>query len=366
MTPHCRVGAMLLACSTVALFAADRLTPAAAAGFQTDAQARAPYHTLIGIDGNVSLKRTGWRDYVPAAFGAPLRRGDLLRVNGGGRAQVVCADLTLQEVRTGISGVPCPEDAPLLTYRGSLIAATRASSGDGYPVLIAPRQTKLLGVHPVIRWLLPRAATSATVTVTGSGLNWSTTIQGASVTYPRDAPALLRGRTYRVAIVSSSRSSDEEGQPGTGFTIASEDDARRMERRVEAVRGLRLPRTANALLVARLYDAEGFIAEAIETLEAVSPGAAEPALMRDLGGLYLAAGLTRLAAERYVRGLDMARAANDIEGQAELAYALGVLHEDVFGNRQSATSELQQAMKLFERLGDQAAVKRIGQRIAGM
>ena len=100
------------------------------------------------------MKRAGWRDYAPALFGAPFRRGDLLRLGSAGRATVACADLKLATVEGAVSGYPC-QTAPRtpLVYEGSLLNPTRGDNGNGdYPLVVSPRKTKLLNPRPMLRW----------------------------------------------------------------------------------------------------------------------------------------------------------------------------------------------------------------------
>ncbi len=106
------------------------------------------------MQGDAAVKRAGWRDYAPALFGAPLRRGDLLRLGSAGSATVACADLKLATVEGGVSGYPC-QTAPRtpLVYEGTLLNPTRGDGGSGdAPLVISPRKTKLLNPRPVLRW----------------------------------------------------------------------------------------------------------------------------------------------------------------------------------------------------------------------
>ncbi len=85
---------------------------------------------IVAVSGDAALKRQGWRDFAPVAFGAVFRRGDLVRVGDGGRALVACADLNLAELTGGVKGNPCPAGGPApLVFEGALVSPTRGGPG---------------------------------------------------------------------------------------------------------------------------------------------------------------------------------------------------------------------------------------------
>ena len=64
---------------------------------------------LLDVDGTVEIRRTGWSEFLPAAFGAILRQGDLVRLPEGGTAFVFCGDETAWE--TGPNEIPADGEA---------------------------------------------------------------------------------------------------------------------------------------------------------------------------------------------------------------------------------------------------------------
>jgi hypothetical protein len=306
---------------------------------------------IVGVQGDAAVKRAGWRDYAPALFGAPLRRGDLLRLGSAGSATVACADLKLATVEGGVSGYPC-QTAPKtpLVYEGTLLNPTRGDGGSGdAPLVISPRKTKLLNPRPVLRWQpVPGVKTHK---VSLQGANWATEVSGASeLLYPENAPALQPGVTYRLVVVAGDRSSSEEPGAGLGFSILGAEEAKAVKGVEATIRALGLPKTAAALLIANVYATNGLYAEAIEELERLR-GAQEPAILRLLGDLYISTGLNRLAEERYASALAHSEVLNDIEGQAQAQHALGRIYE-ALGNPTEARRHLSDALALYDRLGD--------------
>lgn len=306
---------------------------------------------IVQLQGDASLKRSGWRDYAPALFGTPFRKGDLLRVDASARATVACADLALAELGSGVNGFPCTATgAAPLVYSGGLAAATRGDPGTGeFPLVISPRKTKLLDPRPLLRWTPVAGAASYAVNLQGT--SWSTVVEGATeLAYPAGAPALQPGTAYRLVVEANGRSSNEEASAGLGFTLLGEAGARRVRDSEAKIRALGLPDASALLLLANQYANAGLVAEAIGLLEAAGEPA-ESALARLLGDLYLAVGLNREAETRYQGALALSAQLNDTEGQASAYASLGRIY-DLLGNREEAGTHLEQAALLYEKLGD--------------
>jgi len=330
---------MLLGCG------APQPTPARSAGSGTESG------LIVDVQGDAAVKRAGWRDYAPALFGAPLRRGDLLRLGSAGNATVACADLKLSTVEGGVSGYPC-QTAPRtpLVYEGTLLNPTRGDSvDDDTPFVISPRSTKLLNPRPVLRWQSVPGVKTYKVSL--QGVNWATEVSGANeLPYPESAPALQPGVTYRPVVMAGDRSSSEEPSANLGFSVLGAEEAKAVKEAEARIRTLGLTETGAALLIANVYATNGLYAEAIEGLERLR-GTQEPAVLRLLGDLYISTGLNRLAEERYASALARSEMLNDIEGQAQAQHALGRIYE-ALGNPAEARRYLSDALALYDRLGD--------------
>jgi hypothetical protein len=356
-TAACFAVAALLVC---ACSASSTATPGAGAAKPGGA------NILVAVEGNLSVKRQGWSAYAPALFGMALNASDLLRLDGPAQATIACADLTVVKAAGGVSNVPCKVSKPLLVYDGSIIIAPRPVIPLAIPIVISPRKTKLLDPHPVLRWSSVQDATAYTIGVRGSGLSWTTMVTAAAtVTYPQSAPALQPGATYKLTVSTAARSSDEESAAGLGFTMLKPEEAQVVRDGETRIRSLRLSDAATRLLIASLYAGLGLTAEAIEQLESLFTSTKEPAVARLLGSLYLGQGLSRLAEDRYLQGLDLAQKANDIEGQAADSNALGMVYE-ALGNKDEAIRRAQQAIAWYQKLGDSRSVQDIQTRLASL
>ncbi len=325
-----------------------------------------PAHLIVALNGQLSVKRIGWTDYAPAVFGMALRNGDLLRVEGGGLATVACADLTLARAAGGVSSVPCKVSKPLLTYRDSLIVPTRADPPIGAPIILSPRKTKVLTAQPTLRWMAAGSTNIYDVSIRGGNLSWTTRVNGATeIVYPADAPALQPGASYKLVVTTSGRSSDEETEPGLGFTMLKADEAQAVLAALERIRSLGLAEPAQNLLIANLYASQGLHAEAIAVLQRLTVAASEPALMRTLGDLYLKVSLIRQAENAYLAAAQLSERVGDIEGMAASHNTLGLVYETL-GNRAEAIAQTSQAIAAYQKLGDAKTVQQMQERLASL
>jgi hypothetical protein len=308
---------------------------------------------VVLVTGKLELKRSGWKDYAPALFGATVQLGDLLRLGPSSQAKIACADLSLVSVPQDGGSLPCRVSRAVLAENGATVIAPRGVTTGAFPVVLAPRKTSLLNTHPTIRWTAVAGAASYIVSVKGSGVDWTAPnpVQGTELAYPQDASALTPGQTYKVTVQAGSASSDSEGVPGLGFTMLSQDEAQAVKSGETQIRSLGLDAAPQALLVARLYAGHSLYDEAIEVLQAVPSAGTEPAIQRLLGDYYLATALNDMAEARYSQALQLSQAAGDIEGQALAEGALGQIYQSL-GDKSDAQQALQSALTLYQQLGD--------------
>lgn len=327
----------------------------------------------VFTEGQVSIKRQGWTSYAPVVFGTSLRRGDLLRLDDSSRAKVVCSDLTLHEVSSGIVGVPCEATRPLLRRPdGSMINATRSWPSDGsFPMVISPRMTRLLSPHPVLRWTPVKGTADYHVIVRGivRGMNfyWSRVYPGTEVTYPDSAPPLEAGVDYKLIVETSgpnNRSSSEEPGPGLGFAILGSKERKTILEEEGQIESLGLPVGPTQFLIAHLYATHGLNAEAIERLEGVSNTFKVAAVPRLLGDLYLTIGLPRQAESNYLNSLSLSEDGKDEEGEMLVHLALARIYGQALGNVESASKHLNAALELAGKLGDDYTTTEVGKRLA--
>ena len=320
---------------------------------------------IVTVQGDASIKRAGWQNYAPVFFGAPLRKGDLLRLAASARAVVACADLKLSELSAGVSGFPCktgPSQSALV-YAGRLATPTRGEPDVGeYPVVVSPRRTKLLDPHPALRWTEVPGATSYRVSLQGS--DWSAAIaSGTETTYPPTRRLSSRGPPIGWWWKQTSGHRPRNRAPGWAFELLGAGEVDAVRAAEAKIRALGLSDAATRLLTANLYAVHGLYAEAITLLDPLA-GSGEPAVPRLVGDLYLSIGLNRQAEESYLQALTLSQGVNDAEGQATAHATLGAIYESL-GSGEEAVRHWQDAIAGYEQIGDQAKIAELRALLAG-
>jgi hypothetical protein len=308
------------------------------------------YHVVISVTGKVAVKRERWKEYAPALFGTLLQDGDLLKSETGAGGRIVCADLTLVSIPSGVGAVPCK--SPKHSPDNNTQVTPRTGVRDDFPILLMPRKTKLLDQYPTIRWTPIGSAASYSVTILGPDFSWVSpdVISQTEIVYPQDAPVLVPGQIYKARIAAGARNSDEEGLPDLGFSILTSSEADETRARETQIRALDLDGLAKDFLVSRLYEKQGLYSEAILRLEPALNNAAAPAVVRGVGALYVKVDLGSLAEDYFRRSLQLSQEQNDLEGQALSAHELGKVYQSL-GYKNTAMQYLNAAIAYYRKLG---------------
>ncbi len=318
---------------------------------------------LVAVNGDVLLRRTKWNDFHPTAFGVSLQRGDLLRVQGGAQATILCDNLNTWTVPagaapSGLNGCPRPEE-PFLVRQGGRIISTRGGDPT-VPYIISPRSTKLFSNTPTLRWNDTGSA-SYIVTIRGGDFNWSQEgVTGTALIYPGQ-PALEPGVSYLLVVEDENgKSSQDEGRKGLGFEVLVDSEAQPVQTSVERITELGLSDEAETLALAQFYAGHGLITEAVEILETLAEtGSQQAAVHQALADLYTQTGLVLLAEPVYLQALALAEQQNNPETLAAIHAALGEKTYIALGNADKAVSHLKAAKAIYETLGDTDRVTEI-------
>ena len=323
---------------------------------QTDAEA---LNVVVGIQGQVAVKRKGWTGYAPVVFGTGLHIGDLVKLGESSHAKVVCADLSLHDVPAGIGAVPCPvSKAVLVGVGGLLLNPTRSWPSDGhFPIVVAPRKTKLMSDHPVLRWIPVSGAVRYLVIIRGQGFYWSAEESGTELVYPKSAPRLQPGIDYKLIVETNDNSSSDEPGLGLGFKLLSSKETKAILEQQEQIERMGLGDGPTQYLIAHLYAANGLYAEAIERLERVAQQFKAAAVERLLGDLDMAIGLPREAEAHYLKSLGLSAVEQDEDGEMLEHRALAYIYGEVLGNQRTASQQLQAMLDLARKLGDEQAAQ---------
>ncbi len=313
---------------------------------------------LVSAGDAVELKRKGWADYIPVAFGTRLRWGDLVRVKDKAQVSIVCADLSIQSLTAGyLGGLPCPKAAPVLLWKESPLLNPRGSALPLYPIVLSPRATVLSDPHPLLRWS-PAASgiVTYTVTVRGQGLKWYTQTLQTTIRYPTDAPLLRSGGDgYTLVVEANGHSSDEEGNIFRGFTLLDDAGIKEIRNYEQRIIGLGVSDAARRYLMAQMYTSHALRADAIAILETLASEVNTPAIWNALADQYLAVGLYDPAANAYKTAQTCAELTRDILSYAQAELGLGQSYR---GMNDTATARLhaQRSYELFQSLNDEVGI----------
>jgi len=316
-----------------------------------------PVNLVVVIQGRANLKRKGWTNYAAVTFGTGVRQGDLLNLGESSSAKVVCSDLTLRDVPTGVGAIPCPVSPVVLRGQDrSLIHATRGWPNDGSsPVVLSPRKTKLLSPNPTVRWTPVKGASTYHVSIRGLHFGWTSDSTIATTLVYSDknnAPRFEPGTDYKVIVFADGRGVSDEPGLGLGFSIIGANERDIVLQQQSQIEHFNLPDGPTQFLMAHLYANHGLNAEAIDRLEAISQTFKVAAAKRLQGDLYMKIGLPRQAENDYLASLDLSKLENDNEGQMLDRKALAYIYEQIIGNREAACKQLEETIDLARRLGD--------------
>ena len=323
-------------------------------------------HLLLVVEGEVLLKRDGWSDFHPTSFGVILYRGDQLQPASDAQAVVLCDNLSAWTVPPGVrSGLNngCPQSSEPQLVRGeSAIGNTRGSSDPLIPYIISPRATSLLDLTPTLRWNSVPGAKKYSLRI--SGTDWQAESNNTEYVYDGQAP-LQSGVDYLLIVeADNGKSSQDEGAPGLGFSLLSDEEAGHVHAAAAMIEELTLSDKAKGFALAQLYSGQGLHAEAAELLEGLADAESPAAnVCRALGDLYQQVGLPILAESNYTNALDLAEAIGDIEGTAAAQAGLGEVYA-ALGNKNEAVRWLTQAQTGYENLGDSQRASQIATQIA--
>jgi tetratricopeptide (TPR) repeat protein len=93
-------------------------------------------------------------------------------------------------------------------------------------------------------------------------------------------------------------------------------------------------------------------------MERVAETVRTPTVISQLGDLYALVGLNREAVNLYLTALRLPAMVDDAEAQASTLYHLGLAY-DGLGELNQAWAKYEEALRIYERLGDKTMVMRL-------
>ena len=271
-----------------------------------------------------------------------LTNGERVNVSAGGAATIYCVDNHIHVVGPGLyivttewcgGGQPLPADSCQQTTgnvcktAGSavILAPEKDKESDfgNIPVILSPRHTYLLDLHPTIQWVSVDKAIQYEVRL-GSSAVKKRKEEITCVEEERAAPNQLCSLPWPVdwvlepdnlytLVVAARRNVAEpwrESEPSALYTL-DVDIAAQLNEDITTVQALALDPTTQNLVLAGLYTRQQVHSEAIIRYEVILQDAPAPALFNTLGDLYRQVELQRYALKAYKAGLDLLNARPD-------------------------------------------------------
>lgn len=316
--------------------------------------------------GDVRLKRSRNNKYQRAYGGETLSPSDRLQLGRGSTATVLCNNslpwtLESQGEFTVSSGCPASQNVGSVNGSGGNRIRTRASDNPTVPYLISPRNTIILEDKLILRWQAIEGARSYQVEVKGGGINWTTQVDKTEVIYSGNEP-LQPDTRYRVMITADNRKSTRNEAP-VGFTVLAEQEVQRVKSEISQLQQQPLSEEAKALALAYLYTGNELNTAAIELLEElIKKGTETTAVYELLGRNYQQVGLYRLARERFLTGLEKAKAEGNLDGQARIQFSLGEVDYGL-AKLPQALQWFQAAQVSYRDLGNEGQVQELQQKV---
>lgn len=326
---------------------------------------------LVEVQGEVWLRRAGWKDFLPAGFGVAVFPGDLLRVDAGSVASVFCGDEASWEggpeslSDDGMEhGVPCQAGRPPRPWTD--IAALRSEDDVSRSYILQPRTTALLSDRPQVRWHEMVAGVPHVITVIADDGKDRAEVEaiGGVMEWPASWSPLEVDATYLLRVCLEGETQEMEStRAGQGFWLLGTGEVEQIQVREERLRIQPLSSTAIDLLVAELYLNHGMRAEAITLLQGLADRDGKPAVWLSLGRVYLEIGVALEARGSFDQALMAAQASGELEAEAEAHVGLG-LSIRILGEDSLARDHFKTALELYEKIGDRETVEEVNQLLA--
>lgn len=315
--------------------------------------------------GQVKLKRSSWQDYQPAFISAPLAATDHLLLASNSFAKVLCQNLTEWEPEDGrdyIVSEGCPPTSkPKLLESDRDTVIERATNNPEIPYILRPRDSSVLNQQPLLRWHQVEGASTYQVKVIGPGVNWTQQTSATEIVYSGKQSLQPGARYWLIVKTYQGQSSKQEGN--SGFSILDQEKAQEVSAAAEEIKQKQLSKPAEALALAHLYRSNDLNAEAIDLLETAL--ADQPESLRVyqlLGEIYQHVGLNRLARKRYRQALELAKAAADLDTQAQVLGGLAITSA-IIGQKDKAIAWLEKGKEVYQTLGDQVRAGQLEQQM---
>jgi len=312
---------------------------------------------IIQVEGDAHIRRTGWSDFLPLAFGATVKPGDLIRVENGSLVIFCGAEDTLDdgpitlEASDQEQGIPCKTGLPPRPWED--VAHIRGAGDLDIPYIISPRNTALLSTTPTLRWNPVPGSDSYSVSIMDELGKPRPEIESSEteIDWPSEWQPLAQDSTYILQVKTGSVSSMDQNTAGTGFWLLPSPEANQVAQHADRIRSLTIDESTTNFLIAKLYGNHGLYAEAVQLLEQTAAQRQEASIWLELSKAYLEMGLSDQAEETLEKALDLSQEKGQTDIEANALLGMGYTAQKS-GDEAMAIDYWQQASTVFKEIGD--------------
>ena len=254
--------------------------------------------------------------FLNFASGSLLCKGDRLQVVNATKAELLC--FSSGQIVTVTGNLKDASKCDSSVKRRGLwrciaeFIPRRCVLPSNNPVLLRPYGYTLINNRPFLSWQPVVKATSYVVEIAGLGVHWQKTVDGTTLLYPKEQPAMQFGNAYKVNVITYQADSPVSASSAV-FNVLSESKAKQVKTVVKRIQSLNLSPDDEAYLdLSAIYASKDLYTEAIELLKArAKAGSQNPGVYRTLGEFYLEAILPDLAETEFKIATKLAQAANN-------------------------------------------------------
>jgi len=315
-----------------------------------------PNYLVIGVVGELRYKLPGWNDYQPVSLGTFLPSDTVIQSAENGELDVLCLDLSVVHISANYhGGISCSKSATILIRNSSPVVTPRREIivVADIPYVTSPRHTFIRTPYPKISWApTGDADTVYTVRLLNQNSNWHFDTTQLEMQYPEDAPQLQPLVPYKIEITDSGSlsSTEEKTAMDLGFVLLPAEKISELDQQLEQVEQMNLDSFATSLIESVILASYEVRNDAIFALnELIQKNSRTPAIMLQLGNLYMEVGLYQEAIHVYNDAYLAYQDIHDKAGQAAAQFGMGAAYSNQ-GKVVDAKEHLNLALTLFEEL----------------
>jgi hypothetical protein len=246
-----------------------------------------------------------------------LCQEDKVSANNGGIVKIFCYSRgSVLKISTGLVGKHCSalsnterRGCTMLTGRNCV--NPKGPNEENAPRLITPYGVEIMNPRPILSWSTTSTATSYSVQVKGIGVNWEVEVEGNSLIYPQDKPAMKSGNVYTVNIIAM-RKDEPLIARASPLLLSPTHKTQEIAKTINILANLKQSPDDLAVDIDAVYEAQNLVHNSIEVLNArAEAGSKNPTIYRLLGDRYLIAKLAQRANKAYLTAKVLAQKSNN-------------------------------------------------------